>query len=421
MFSNLLTVSAVLSGVLSVLLAILLLLVMITVHEAGHYFAGKLLRFKINEFSIGFGPVLFQHTSKKSGEKFSVRLIPLGGYCAFAGEDELTDDDIAMLKSNALDDGFLDEKLTPPMPKVKNLAKPEKEPKNFCEQHPFKRIVVLLSGAFMNYLLALLVIFISFFCFGQLVLTTYQVAPAEGIASEYCFQDKDIILKADGKDVFLTTDLMNAVKDKQAGEKVEFYVSRIVNADTGERAEQSISVQLRRATDFENSADVDRLWEALGIAKKTNDKGEVVLNSQGSPTYLVYSTSYRFGFFKTIGNGFVYSFRIAGSIFQVLGELLRGVLGVDSLGGPVTTIGVTSKVLSRGVQPFFEIAAYIGVNLAVFNLLPIPALDGSKVVFTAIEWIRGKPIDRKIEAVIHAVGFLLLLGFAVFVDILQFL
>ena len=120
-------------------------------------------------------------------------------------------------------------------------------------------------------------------------------------------------------------------------------------------------------------------------------------------------------------NGFVYSFRIAGAIFQVLGELLRGVLGVDSLGGPVTTIGVTSKVLSRGVQPFFEIAAYIGVNLAVFNLLPIPALDGSKVVFTAIEWIRGKPIDRKIEAVIHAVGFLLLLGFAVFVDILQFL
>ena len=68
---------------------------------------------------------------------------------------------------------------------------------------------------------------------------------------------------------------------------------------------------------------------------------------------------------------------------------------------------------------FFEITALIGVNLAVFNLLPIPALDGSKVVFTIIEWIRGKPVNRKVEAVIHTVGFLFLIGFAILVDILQ--
>ena len=66
-----------------------------------------------------------------------------------------------------------------------------------------------------------------------------------------------------------------------------------------------------------------------------------------------------------------------------------------------------------------EITALIGVNLAVFNLLPIPALDGSKVVFTIIEWIRGKPVNRKVEAVIHTVGFLFLIGFAILVDILQ--
>ena len=71
----------------SVLLAILILLVMITVHEFGHYAAGKLLGFKINEFAIGFGPALFKRRNKKTGELFSVRLVPLGGYCAFAGED----------------------------------------------------------------------------------------------------------------------------------------------------------------------------------------------------------------------------------------------------------------------------------------------------------------------------------------------
>ncbi|MDE7296874.1 MAG: site-2 protease family protein, partial [Clostridia bacterium] len=110
----------------------------------------------------------------------------------------------------------------------------------------------------------------------------------------------------------------------------------------------------------------------------------------------------------------------AGSIFKVIGELLTGNLGITALGGPITTITMTSQVASQSFRSFLEIASFIGVNLAVFNLLPIPALDGSKVVFTVIEWVRGKPISRKVEAIIHAVGFVLLLGFAVLVDILQF-
>ena len=102
-----------------------------------------------------------------------------------------------------------------------------------------------------------------------------------------------------------------------------------------------------------------------------------------------------------------------------MGQLFTGGLGLSAFGGPITTIRLTSEIASRGLQSFLEIAAYIGVNLAVFNLLPIPALDGSKIVFTVIEWIRGKPINRKVEAVIHAVGFVLLIGFAILVDLLQ--
>ena len=121
-----------------------------------------------------------------------------------------------------------------------------------------------------------------------------------------------------------------------------------------------------------------------------------------------------------MGRSFVYSFKIAGSILRVLGELLTGRLGLSAFGGPVTTIAMTSRVASSSFRSFLEISGFIGVNLAVFNLLPIPALDGSKFVFTVIEWIRGKPISRKIEAIIHAAGFIFLLGFAVLVDILQF-
>jgi regulator of sigma E protease len=288
---------------------------------------------------------------------------------------------------------------------------------------PWKRIVVLVSGAVMNYLLALVCIFLSFGIFGQLMIGAYRVEPTETIAEEYCFADEDIILKANGKSIYSTSDLMGALKNKQEGEKVDFYVSRITVSrqdGTHVREKMNITVQLRAATNFENSADTDRLWEALGIAKETDENGNVKTND-GTPTYLVASYRYRLGFFQTIGRGFVYSFRIAGSIFKVLGELLTGALGIDSMGGPVTTISVASQVVARGWQPFFEITAYIGINLAVFNLLPLPALDGSKVVFTAVEWVRGKPIKRSVEAIIHTVGMLLLFGFAILVDILQWL
>lgn len=374
----LLSFSGVMSTIGAVCLAILILLAMITVHEFGHYVAGKIFKFKINEFAIGFGPALFKHT-KKNGEIFSVRLLPLGGYCAFEGEDE-----------------------------------ENSHPAAFNNKKPWQRIIVLFAGAFMNYVLALILIVVSFFACGQLLLMTYRVDPAEytqnGIpVAGYSFQDEDVILECEGKNIYLTSDLMSALGGKSEGDMVEFTVSR--KTQTGREVMQ-ISVILRADAHFENLTDTNALWDAIGILKQTNESG--------ASSYMVASASYRgFGFFETLGRSFAYSFRIGGTIFKVLGQLLTGDLGLSAFGGPITTIRLTSEIASRSLQQFLEIAAYIGVNLAVFNLLPIPALDGSKIIFTAIEWVRGKPINRKVEAVIHAVGFVLLLGFAVLVDLLQ--
>ncbi len=169
---------------------------------------------------------------------------------------------------------------------------------------------------------------------------------------------------------------------------------------------------LREDVVVKNSSAMSTVWKALGVGIEEREDGKKY--------FMLTDQAYRFGFFETIGRAFAYSGKIAGSIFRVLGELLTGKIGISSLGGPVTTITTTSKIVSMGFRYFLEIAGFIGVNLAVFNLLPIPALDGSKVVFTLIEWVRGKPISRKVEAIIHGVGFILLLGFAVLVDILQF-
>lgn len=357
------------SVVLSVFLAILILLLMICVHEFGHFIAGRILGFKINEFAIGFGPRLFKVRSKKHGTLFSVRAVPLGGFCAFQGEDG-----------------------------------EENDPASFNSKKPWQRIIVLISGALANYILAVALIIVGFFAFGQPCYKMGAIAENADFA-QYSLQEGDVILGAEGRGVYFATDLIYALNGKSEGQTVTFDVMR-----QGEK--KSVEVKLRTDCNFKNSSEVSKIWRALGSDTYTAEDGELY--------WCVSSQNVRHSFFGTLGRSFTYSFKMAGAIFKVLGELLTGSLGIKAMGGPVTTIKLTGEAASQGIQSFLQIAAYIGVNLAVFNLLPIPALDGSKVVFCLIEWIFRKPVPRKVEAVIHAVGFALIIAFAVTVDILQF-
>ena len=268
---------------------------------------------------------------------------------------------------------------------------------------------MLVSGALMNYLLALLVIVIMFFSYGQTMLMTYKVEPTQDpiYTVENSFCDRDIIIKANGKNVYLTTDLMNAISGKDAGETVSFVIRR-----GGEY--KTLDILLREDTDFKNVEHMEKLFSALGIYMEVDGESGTITSAG------LYNTSVKFGFFQTIGKSVEYSFKLAGSIFTILGQLLTGALGVSSIGGTVTTISVTANAIRvGGIRNLLNITSFIGVNLAVFNLLPVPALDGSRVVFTAIEWIRKKPLNRKVEAIIHTVGLVLILCFAVFIDLQQ--
>ncbi len=454
--------------ILSVILAVIILLVMILVHEFGHYVVGKIFKFKINEFAIGFGPALFKK-KKKNGEVFSIRAIPLGGFCAFEGEDEENSD-----------------------------------PNAFNNKKPWQRILVLFAGAFMNFVLAFFVIVIGFSAYGQYAVMTSEVVPVSEYEN-YSIQNGDILYKVGGKNVFLVTDLVMAMDDKKAGQTVNVTVIR--QTEDGKNKRLNVPIVLREDCNPKNLTDAVTVCKSLGIAVLTgitdsdnkdeskflkddyilrvktqevyednerlytkddlleffkglennqtieiwvsrvnqetqeaervlvsfttdasyeevkNGTDEEILQYFGikglSSHYRIYSTSVKVGFFQSIGRGFVYAFKISGTIFRTLGELITGSLGINNVGGPVTTIKMTSQMVSYGFEYFLEIMAYIGVNLAVFNLLPIPALDGSKIIFTIIEWIRKKPINRNVEAIIHAVGFVLLFGFAILVDLLK--
>ena len=400
MIFNLLSFASIMKSIGGILLAVVILLVMVTVHELGHYIAGKILRFKITEFSIGFGPALFKRRSKKTGELFAVRLVPLGGYCAFDGEDEYEEEkpeepfaEMAEQPSKVEDtqmDGGRDESKD---------EYPEPVGARFNDQAPWKRIIVLLAGVTMNYILSLLLIIVMFAGFGRTVYRIQVEKPQDGqtqtLFAESGLQTGDIVLSVDGEKPYLITDFVDILNGKDAGDTLTFTV--LVNGEKTQR-----TVTLVEDAHFVNMSDTQTLLKALGI-------------------YGMYGESHREGFFQTIGSSFVYSFKIGGTLLRSLGELLTGKIGLEAMGGPVTTIKVTSEVASTSIQSFLNIFAFIGVNLAVFNLLPVPALDGCKVIFCIIEWIRKKPVNRKVEAIINLVGIVFLFGFAILVDILQFL
>ena len=427
MVNNLLSIASTFKSIGGVLLAIVILLAMVTIHEFGHYLAGKILGFKINEFSVGFGPAIFKKRSKKTGELFALRIIPLGGYCAFDGEDEMEEApqeaeqvmeepfaEMTALVEEMSDKGGMDA-----LTESSEEEYPEPKGERFNDQAPWKRIIVLVAGATMNYLLALFLIIMMFAFIGRPAYEISKEVPkadaSQGAVQTYNegLMNGDVVLKIDGKTVYLITDWQEALDGKKKGELVEVLVLR-----NGQ--EKKVPIYLYEDAHVASMNDNSAIFFSLGIAYReevTDDKGDTVLKvTRGGA---LKSSTTQEGFFETIGSSFVYSWKIGGTVLRSLGELFTGKLGVDAVGGPVTTIKVTSEAAASGWANFLNIAALIGVNLAVFNLLPVPALDGCKVIFCLIEWIRKKPVNRKVETMIHFVGIIFLFSFAILVDLLH--
>lgn len=408
----------------NVLLAFVILMIMVLIHETGHYTAGKLLKFKINEFSVGMGPKIFSK-KKKNGEVVSLRMLPLGGFCAF--EDE-NGEGISVDSFNA--------------------------------QKPWKRLIVLVSGALFNFVSAIIICVILFSAYGETVAVVkkvYDYAPAQN----QLLQSGDVIYKINGKTVFVLDDISRYMDDemtitvlKPNGEEVtysgltrESYYSVTVKTLSKEylSGERALAVgdmiykvdgkTVSKKNDF-------GLYVAEGgetlMLTVANGEQEFVYEVQKSDVYSALDISetaysgigmavgyqnYNFvqnkGFFVAFGRVFGYCGEVAMLVLRTLGGLLTGIVGIDQVGGPVSTIVMTSQVVSYGFSSILALFVLISVNLAVFNLLPVPALDGCRMVFVLIEWIVGKPVNRKVEGWINTIGLILLLVFVVLIDLLK--
>ncbi|MCD8200686.1 MAG: M50 family metallopeptidase [Clostridia bacterium] len=382
----------------SLLVAIAVLLVMITVHEAGHFAAGKILGFKVEEFAVGFGPAVIKKKNRLSG-LFSLRLIPLGGYCSFYDGEKA---EKKKMKGAETEDvaGEVAENADPADAGAKEVALPAAEDTAvaYSDKAPWKRIILLLSGVFVNYVLAIIIIIVMFLACGRCcyyVTTAVPLIEGNDAFAEHVLEDGDTIIKVGGKNIFVATDLVSVLNGKKQGDWVN--VTVLNGGDIHEK-----SIFLYSDCDVSNSTELYKLWDALGIDE-------------------IGSTYWKMGAAKSVGQSFAYSNRLSGALFKLVGELFTGKLGFGSLEGPSSIESVSGGAAVESWAGFLMVCAYLGVNLAVFNLLPIPSLDGSGVVFCIIEWISKKKIPRKVEFVINTVGFVLVIGLAILIDVLAFL
>lgn len=388
---------------LYVLLAIVVLLFMVMVHELGHYIAGKILKFKITEFSIGFGKAIFSHTSKKTGEKFSLRIFPLGGYCSFYGEE---DDGTA----EKLDDNknIVDVKQNDGVP--------------FNSQKPWKRIIVFLAGVTMNFITAILFSWILHCAVGYDVpqIIDYSSTINVDENGQSIFQKGDVITHINGEkiDFAFGVNFNTAISNQKESAK-EFYESE--NYAGGDYV---FDMTVRRDGESIVLENVKIIQEV--VTETDSDTGEVktsyvYLMGLESTEDKVCTQAYKYGFFEGLGRSFSMAFGFAWVVLKSLWMLITFQIPITEMGGTITTIATMAEYTAINPANLLIFIPLISANLAIFNLLPFPALDGAHVLFTVIEWIRGKPINRKVENTIHFVGICILFAFVVIVDILHFL
>ena len=352
---------------LYILFAILIFGILIMVHELGHFLTAKLFKVKVNEFSIFMGPAIWK---RQRGETlYSLRCIPLGGYCAMEGEDENSED-----------------------------------PRAFGNATWWKRIIILAAGATMNFLTGFLVLVILVgFSAGFQVISQPVVDRVEaGSSLEGYLQPGDRLYRIDGERVYIANDFTTLLSLDLARDGNFHDV--VVIRDGKQVTFPRLNVEARQLP----SGDGMSLRYGINLVTEPRSLGNV----------LSYSAKSAVNYARTV--------RLS------LQMIFRGELGLKEVTGPVgivktiADVGTQSRSVSVGIWNVLSLGAFIAINLGIMNLLPIPALDGGRIVgvllTSGIEGVTKKKLNPKIEGYIHAGGMVLLLALMVlilFKDVIQ--
>lgn len=332
----------------TIIFAILFFSLIIFVHELGHFVTARIFKVKVHEFALGMGPKIF---SKVKGEtRYSLRAIPIGGFCSMEGED--TDSD---------DEG------------------------SFSRKPWYAKLVVLAAGAAMNVVLGFVVctlfVGISSASTGVSTVTVDKVMETADVAN--FLKPGDRIVEINGTRVNIRRDIDFAMQ--QGGGKE----SRITVVRDGQRVSGAFEPYVAQYED-------------------------------GTPAYLVGFNPKveKANVFNVMRESFFQTVWMGKLVFVSLGMLISGEASVGEVSGPVGVVGAMNDAAQMGGMLGFlnllYLAAFISVNIGIMNLLPIPALDGGRILFVLVEAVRRKPIPPEKEGVVHFIGLVLLMGVMVF-------
>ena len=336
---------------MTILFAILLFSVLIFVHELGHFAAAKLSGVQVNEFSMFMGPALWK---KQIGETlYSIRLIPIGGFCAMEGEDEDTDN-----------------------------------PRSFQKAAWWKRLIILVAGAAMNFLVGVLLMIVVYLPAQQAVVPVIDSFETfSTVNGPQGLQEGDRIFEVDGERIYVQSDF-SLILGMNPGEVHDLVVLR-----DGEKV---------RLDDFRM------------------EKHEVTKDGVTQMLYGMNFTLQTLDFPGKIAYAWNQCLDTVRLVRLSLQMLVSGDVGLNEVSGPVgivqqmTVVADASPTKLDALLNMLYFGAFIAINLAVMNLLPIPALDGGRVVgllvTTAVEAVTRKKINPKYEGYLHGAGMLLLLG-----------
>lgn len=348
-------------NLLYILLAILVLEFLIFIHELGHFAAGKLLGFRVLGFSLGFGPAIFKF--KKGETEYALRAIPFGGACQFDGEDEDAEDD----------------------------------PQRFNANPVWKRFIVILAGPLMNIITAFLIMFIFLLASPQPV---YATNPETG---------DDIAYIAD-------------VTPNSAADRAGVKAGDVLFAINGEKPDPGECGSIVSAYhdaigkmkgDFSLTVLRDGVEQTLEIVGAYN----AALNNTKMGVML--STVVDRYEHLNVGEAFVgsgdYLINIVKATAQGIGNMFKNGIKQGDVSGVVGTVGIMVDVAQENTVKIFLVAVVLSLSLGLFNLIPFPALDGGRLLFLIIEAIIGRPLNRKVEAVVNGIGLVLLFGLMIVV------
>lgn len=336
---------------MTLIIFLIILSLIIIIHEFGHFIFAKKNGVYVYEFSIGFGPKLFSFKRKNDPTEYMVKLIPLGGYVAMAGEDGEVEE-----TTNT------DEKIK---------IKPEEK---LCNKSFFQRLIILSAGAINNFLLGILLLFIMGLIYGTTeVGTVLSNMPTDGSLYEAGARNGDKIIKINNKKVSTYDDIQTYLAIVGEGNKTNITVEK----ENGNIETYNVKPKLSKEDNkyyYGISVDIKREKGFLAALKYAKDK-------------------------------FISIYK---SMFIVIGSLLTGKLGIDSLSGPVgiySVVGTAKESLSM----LLYLTAYLSINIGFMNLIPFPAFDGGRVLFLIIEKIKGSKLNPRFENGVNAVGFMLLM------------